>query len=175
MRPSIGIIKDYLWDVHKKKELYGAEIGVGKGENAANILANIPTVKKLILVDNYKEADYESLVRKKLKKFKGRTQWMIGDSVKVAKKFKNNTFDFIYIDGDHKYKSVMADLLAWYPKMKDKGVFCGHDFWYGDVSRAVLDFAETNPIPFYGVIVLNKTDVTIHSEIAAQFDWWNFT
>jgi len=40
-------------------------------------------------------------------------------SEEAAKQFKNNSIDFIMIDGDHEYEAVKADILNFYPKMKD--------------------------------------------------------
>jgi hypothetical protein len=65
-------------------------------------------------------------------------------SINAAKMFDDEYFDFIYIDGDHSYEAVLADLLAWYPKLKKFGVMCGDD--YGHISghgviKAVTEFA----------------------------------
>jgi predicted O-methyltransferase YrrM len=65
-------------------------------------------------------------------------------SIKAAKEYSDNFFDFIFIDASHEYADVLADLEAWYPKLKDGGVFAGHDYellWPG-VIRAVDEFAK---------------------------------
>lgn len=38
-----------------------------------------------------------------------------------------SVFDFIYIDGDHTYKSVKKDILLWGKRIKK--AICGHDYW----------------------------------------------
>lgn len=52
--------------------------------------------------------------------------------------------DFIYLDGDHRYAAVRADIEAWWPKLSDRGMLAGHD--YSDdlpgVQQAVDEFAR---------------------------------
>ncbi len=49
-------------------------------------------------------------------------------SVRASRLFANGTFDSIFIDGDHSYDSVKADIEAWSPKLKPDGILCGHDY-----------------------------------------------
>lgn len=53
-------------------------------------------------------------------------------------------FDMIFIDADHTYDGVTRDLEAWYPRMKNDAVICGHDFRRGNgVESAVKHFCIT--------------------------------
>ena len=61
-----------------------------------------------------------------------------GDSVEMARTYEDDSLDFVFIDGDHRYESVKADILAWLPKMKAGGILAGHDYgWCEDVRKAV--------------------------------------
>ena len=64
-------------------------------------------------------------------------------SADAARGFANRSLDFIYIDAGHDQASVSCDLLAWWPKLKEGGVFCGDDYFepYPGVIAAVDNFA----------------------------------
>jgi len=63
---------------------------------------------------------------------------VIGFSVEVAKQYTDDSLDFVFIDGDHRYECVLADIQAWLPKVKAGGIIAGHDYgWCSDVRRAV--------------------------------------
>jgi hypothetical protein len=60
-----------------------------------------------------------------------------GDSIEMANRFNGNKVDMVFIDADHSYESVKADIEAWMPVAKK--YICGHDYkpdWPG-VVRAV--------------------------------------
>lgn len=65
-------------------------------------------------------------------------------SMEAVSLFDNGALDFIYIDGDHSYKSVEEDILAWMPKIKPGGVIAGHDYgYYPGVKKAVDEIFGT--------------------------------
>lgn len=58
----------------------------------------------------------------------------------AAELFPDNHFDFIFIDADHTYEGVRADIEAWRPKTRN---FMGHDYGHPDfpgVKKAVDEF-----------------------------------
>jgi hypothetical protein len=64
--------------------------------------------------------------------------------------FADQTIDFAYIDGDHSYAGVCADLEALFPKMKDDGIIAFDDYhrfgWWGDgVLHAIHEFVGRHP------------------------------
>lgn len=52
-------------------------------------------------------------------------------SVDAAEEFDDETFDWIYLDGSHDYKSVAADIQAWKNKILIGGYFCFDDYDWG--------------------------------------------
>jgi predicted O-methyltransferase YrrM len=63
------------------------------------------------------------------------------DSLTAAKTL-NVQPDLIYIDGEHTTEAVYADLVAWYPFVEEKGIFCGDDWGWSTVQAAVIQFAQ---------------------------------
>jgi hypothetical protein len=42
--------------------------------------------------------------------------------------FKDNSLDYIYIDGNHDYDHAKQDLKLWWPKLRPGGLMAGHDY-----------------------------------------------
>jgi len=92
-----------------------------------------------------------------------------GNSVDVAKTFKNGSLDFVFIDANHTYKSVKEDIEAWFPKVRKGGVVSGHDYVeYQDfgVIQAVDEFTK-------GKYKLSLTDEDMWEGV--NFKSWYFT
>ena len=53
-------------------------------------------------------------------------------SMDAVKDFKAGSLDFVYIDGDHRFPAIAADIYEWYPKVKKGGVISGHDYFCTD-------------------------------------------
>lgn len=64
-------------------------------------------------------------------------------SLEAVKTFADGNLDFVFVDGDHSYDAVCADIRAWRPKLKPGGVMAGHDHDRADVQRAVRDTLGT--------------------------------
>jgi predicted O-methyltransferase YrrM len=60
--------------------------------------------------------------------------------------------DMVFIDADHKYEIVIADIRAWLPKVKPGGILCGHDYRRpgDDVNRAVDELLGSDRIKLLG-------------------------
>jgi SAM-dependent methyltransferase len=76
-------------------------------------------------------------------------------SVEAAATFDDETLDWVYIDGDHTYEAVKADLEAYHRAVKPGGFLAGDDYgltgWWGDgVTRAVDEFAANMRVTIIG-------------------------
>lgn len=73
-----------------------------------------------------------------------------GASLDVVSKFKDESIDFIFIDASHDYENVLADITAWYPKLKPGGIIAGDDYapCWGGVIEAVNEYFKNKTVFF---------------------------
>lgn len=88
-------------------------------------------------------------------------------SVNAAKSFEDESLDLVFIDADHKWWSVLQDLVAWWPKVRRGGVMMGHDFHLDTLMEREEDSGgggNSNDVP---VTVFSffraPLEITIHS------------
>lgn len=138
----------------------GAEIGVWRGHMSAALLAR-PDLH-LIMVDHWQavpghEAEgygAEDQVRNKAMALSqtpaDRRTVLHMDSVEAADIVADGTLDFVFIDANHAYENVAADIRAWLPKVRRGGVIGGHDYanpiagWGAECKRAVDEAAAAH-------------------------------
>lgn len=75
---------------------------------------------------------------------------VMGDSVVASAAVSSRSLDFVFIDADHSYEAVRADIAAWLPKVKAGAWIGGHDYQEGESGlRRAVDEAfpviETRP------------------------------
>src|SRR3990167_4155332 len=68
------------------------------------------------------------------------------DSIEASKEFKDQSIDFIFIDGCHSYPYVKNELIVWLPKMKPNSILCGHDFPVPQIKQAVNETIGLNKV-----------------------------
>jgi len=67
-----------------------------------------------------------------------------GLSTVIAEQFEPESLVMVYLDANHSYEAVKADLNAWFDKVKSGGIISGHDYLseeYG-VKQAVNEFCS---------------------------------
>lgn len=69
---------------------------------------------------------------------------VFGYSTHVAEAFGD--VDMVFIDGDHSYESVRADIRAWRPRVRAGGILAGHDYManHPGVVQAVDEHCKPN-------------------------------
>jgi len=79
--------------------------------------------------NNYKEYDLNFSYQELSSFFAEKPVKLLkGDSSSMLYTFDDNTFDMIYIDGDHRYEGCRKDLEVAYKKCKSGGFIMGHDY-----------------------------------------------
>jgi len=158
-RALVGLDRKDLYKIFaENKFTKGCEVGVMKGLNALAMFESIPNLE-LILVDPYMQYEYRKFRRRNRWKWHQPTMdkvrvgavrllskknviWIMTTSVLAAPCIKDESLDFVYIDGNHAYDFITQDLQLWYPKIKDGGMFSGHDYGIRSVQQAVDLFAK---------------------------------
>lgn len=127
----------------------GAEIGVCDGYYSEVLLKTIPNLL-LLCCDTWEDGTkwFESYgpALELLTPYKKAIIYR-EKSVDLAKNIPDASLDFVFIDGEHSYKSVHEDLWAWTPKVRKGGIISGHDYYvtkHGNrgVVEAVDEFAK---------------------------------
>lgn len=127
---------------------HGVEVGVWEGMLSVCLLQTFPKLH-LLMVDRYEicktdrsrgrgivsTATSQDVFLAAMTKaivdtlpFKKRRSLLVADSVQASKWVENGSMDFVFLDADHSRKGVRKDLVAWYPKIRSGGIFCGHDY-----------------------------------------------
>jgi hypothetical protein len=142
----------------------GVEVGVQAGVFSA-VWAQLWEGQRLCLVDPWRyipgyadvakvrDSAHESLYEHVLQLFgdSSKVQVMRTTSLEAVTEFEDESLDWVYLDADHSYLAMRAELEAWYPKLRGGAMFAGHDFVDGKlaegdfgVKSAVEEFARTH-------------------------------
>lgn len=124
----------------------GAEIGLWYGKTFFHLLDHVPGLS-LYGVDIWKPGDKfihhadqaanRKAVYEKAAEYGSRAIILEMQSVEAAKEVKDACLDFVFIDADHSFSAVCADIEAWFPKVKKGGYVLGHDWDWLSVRDAV--------------------------------------
>jgi hypothetical protein len=169
-----------------------AEIGVWKGDFAAEILRRCPQITRYFLIDPWAHLDqwnkpfnvdenafaaiHDEAMRKtafaadRITVLRGTTREVIGS-------IPDGTLDLAYIDGDHTLRGITLDLINVLPKVREGGYIGGDDFtktpWQHDVRFEptlvcpfAVYFAEAMDLP---VFAMPLQQFLLHKDAASTF------
>jgi len=79
-------------------------------------------------------------------------------SMDALEDFEDGSLDFVYLDGDHRFRYAAEDIVEWAKKVRVGGIVSGHDYWNTDPKasnllcqvKAVVDaYTNVYDIDFY--------------------------
>lgn len=126
--------------LNKRSQVNFFTIDTFEGDSGSTDKTEIEAYKQVNVSKMYEE------FKENTKHLSDRLQTIVAKSNEAAIQFEDNSVDTIFIDAGHSYEAVLADLKAWYPKMKNSSIMAGHDYnsWEG-VKKAVLEFFGKKP------------------------------
>ena len=156
--------------------LFGAEIGIYRGDNAAFYLKELD-IKHIYLIDPYVGYDdyspigvglkdlaiAEKIAHKRLCGHRQKIKWVKMKSSEATRLIADASLDFVYIDGNHSHDFVEEDITLYYPKLKRGGLLAGHDYDIESVKQAVDEFVVTHNLTLYS---------QPGAGMVTKYDWW---
>jgi predicted O-methyltransferase YrrM len=109
------------------------EVGVYKGRSCFFLAVEAVNSGKAIQICAVDKFDHPHAMRdfdaiRTAHDLRNTVHMFVAPSVEAARHFQNGSLDFVFLDADHTYESVKADLAAWWPKVRPGGILAGHDF-----------------------------------------------
>ena len=139
-----------------------AEIGVWRGEFAAELLTACPAIDAYTMIDPWRHLDewnkpanvaaqaFEAIRLEAMARTdfaSARRRVLRGTTLEVVSSVDDGSLDFAYIDGDHTLKGISTDLISILPKMRAGGFIGGDDFCPG-IWQHGSEFEPTLVFPF---------------------------
>lgn len=145
----------------------GAEVGVQEGVFSRKLL--LAGVRHMTMIDAWRVFSAEeyndganvselqqlrnmATAVEAVQEFSGRYDIVRDLSANAAKRYPDGHFDFVYLDANHRYESILEDVRIWAPKVRTGGIVCGHDYLDGElpqgsfgVKRAVNEYFGRPP------------------------------
>lgn len=160
LRPQISAygLVDILKDLGPT--ITGIEIGLATGSSSYLLTSSCPNISKLYGIDPfmpYKDWNSDILedqINSMFDIFKENItlipnlEFIHKTSVDAANLFKDESVDFIFIDGDHSEQAVYNDLKMYVPKVKKGGIISGHDWFLESVRSAVITYATEHNVDY---------------------------
>lgn len=165
----------------KDRELTIAEVGVYKGDFSQQLLDTCKTLNKdvrLYLIDSWNSPQCEGVLvgteddgKALLQKYadQNNVQLIRDYSQGASHFFYDESLMMIYLDAEHTYDGVMADLALWWPKVSAGGILAGHDIFvqhHIGVTQAILDFFRNE------IVFVVKGDTTPEGQYLNDDSWY---
>lgn len=137
----------------------GAEIGVAAGRFSAGLLTACPDLR-LWGVDTWdgayrtwmgttwsplEHAKNHAQAQAWESHFRPRLTLLRKSSAEAATWLAPASLDFVFIDADHDYEAVTADIAAWRTRLRPGGWITGHDYDHGRFPGVVRAVDEAFP------------------------------
>ena len=175
-----------------------AEVGVWKGEFAESILTNCNSIELYAMIDPWKNlndwnkpfnvsenefSDVYSEAMSRTNFAKEKIQIYRERTISAAIKIDDESFDLVYIDGDHTLRGITIDLINMLPKVKTGGFLCGDDFTHSPQQHSAefeptlifpfaVYFAEAQGLPIYA---LGKNQFAIYNRPDLGYNFVDLT
>lgn len=137
----------------------GAEIGVRQGAYSAKLCRSNPNLKLLCidpwsaLGEKYPQEKQDFIYSKAIENLsKYGVTFIRKTSFDALADVEDESLDFVYIDGDHKFDTAMMDIIFWSRKVRSGGIVAAHDCYGGEVGvqKAVEAYVHCHHIdPWY--------------------------
>ena len=173
---SLITTREELLRILPKNGVVG-ELGVDEGD-FSNLILTINKPKKLHLIDFWGSKRYNQSKRIKVEnRFKKEVENKIveinlGLSTEVVDDFKDNYFDWIYIDTSHSYETTIQELTLYRNKVKVDGVIAGHDYilgnWNGLVRYGVIEAVNEFCVKYNWEIIYLTTELNNNPSFAIR-------
>lgn len=132
----------------------GAEVGVMRGEFAQVLASSMPGLR-LYCIDpwqvlpDYEEESHQEVFDAYYQEAKSRLapyncKLIREPSLDAARKFTDQSLDFVYIDGNHTLQHVINDIATWSKKVKVGGIISGHDYKLHKPSNYIHVYQAVN-------------------------------
>lgn len=147
----------------------GAEIGVADGRYSEILLLKNEGLKLLCVDPFYRDGHYEKALER-FSQFGEQVTITRETSMNAVGKVQDNSLDFVFIDGNHKFDYVMEDIIGWSRKVRKGGIVSGHDYYQfhdSGVIQAVNKYVEEHKID----LNLTLRDVAEHKDDKCPC-WW---
>lgn len=128
----------YVTPLASEEGLFFLEVGCYEGQASCWIMEN--TKAELTVIDTFEgskehDAQFEKTLmarfEENVKEYRDRILKLVGKSREHLKRFSENKFDFIYIDGSHQASDVLEDAILAFPLLKKDGIMIFDDYTWG--------------------------------------------